>query len=173
MEDETMPYEAGPKTIQNLTAKRLRIRGDGGRILVLPPFEKERILSDEQTKFFPELDRVEMQNFIRVLGEKDAGNWEPQLQMLFWGAAVGTIALTYIVYQFLTEGGKVPLDPRYLRWLKIGSPTLFILAMAGGLFLLYQLRRGDRGRAFLQNLNRWIAQALSLVIILAVAMVLP
>jgi hypothetical protein len=168
-----MPNQAAPKIIQNLTAKRLRVRGEEKRILVLPAFEKDRVLSEDDQKYFPRLDRLEMQNFIRVLGERDAGSWEPQLKMLFMGAVAGTFTITYLVYQFLTDGGKAAADPTRLRWLKIGSPTLFILVMAGGLGLLYLLRRGDRGRAFLQQVNRWIAQALSLLLILAVAMVLP
>jgi len=167
-----MADEAGQKTIQNLTAKRLRIRGDGDRVLVLPPFEKERVLADQDIKVFPRLDRLEMQNFIKVLGEKAAVDWELQLKMLLMGAAVGTGAIAYLVYQLLTQGGKAPLDPTRSLWFRIGTVALFILAMAIGILLLYLGARGERG-GVLQKINRWIAQALSLVIILVVAMVLP
>src|SRR5215510_2858752 len=140
-----MADEAGQKTIQNLTAKRLRIRGDGDRVLVLPPFEKERVLADQDIKVFPRLDRLEMQNFIKVLGEKAAVDWELQLKMLLMGAAVGTGAIAYLVYQLLTQGGKAPLDPTRSLWFRIGTVALFILAMAIGILLLYLGARGERG----------------------------
>src|SRR5262249_2672292 len=71
------------------------------------------------------------------------------------------------------DGGKRAADPEYLRWLKFGSPTLFLLALGLGVFLLFTLRSGDKGKEFLQWISRWIAQALSLLLILTLGLVLP
>lgn len=162
-----------PKIIQNLTAKRLKISGDNDNLLILSPLEKQHELSQDEEEQFPGLRRLEMQNHIRVLEAKDAGNLEPQLKTLINGCLVGVGIITYVAYQILTEGGKQPASPESVRWLKFGSPTLFFLAFGVGLAILLILRRGDKGRASLQSMSRWIAQAVSLVLILTLGLVLP
>src|SRR5262249_36386990 len=117
--------------------------------------------------------RLAMQNYIRIVKAKYAESLEPQIKTLLIGCAMGVGIITYLVYQFLTDGGKRAADPEYLRWLKFGSPTLFLLALGLGVFLFFTLRSGDKGKEFLQWISRWIAQALSLLLILTLGLVLP
>jgi hypothetical protein len=165
--------ENPPKIIQNLTAKRLKIRGNDGNLLILPPLEKQHELSKDEEALFPRLKHLVMRNYIRILEAKDAGNLEPQLQALFYGCAVGAGIVAYITYQILTDGGKQAANPEYVRWLKFGTPTLFVVAFLCGLGVLLILRRGDKGKASLQSMSRWIAQAISLLLILTLGLVLP
>src|SRR6185295_14426185 len=69
--------------------------------------------------------------------------------------------------------GKKPADPQYVRWLKIGSPSSLLIAIGVGIFLLVTLRKGDKGKEFLQWIGRWIGQALSLLLILTLGLGLP
>ena len=162
-----------PNTIQNLTAKRLKIRGNDGHVLILPPLEKNCQLTSEEQAQFPGLHRLEMLHYIRILEAKDAGSLEPQIKTLIYGCAMVVGIITYITYQVLTDGGKKAADPESLRWLKFGSPSLFLTATVVGGVLLYILRRGDKGKDFLQWISRWIAQTLSLLLILLLGLVLP
>lgn len=162
-----------PKTIQNLTAKRLNILGNEGTLMILPPLEKQRQLSEEEESLFPKLKHLAMRNKIRILEAKEAGNFEPQLQALFYSCAIGTGVVAYLTYQVLTDGGKQEANPEYVRWLKFGTPAAFALVFLVGLGLLLLLRRGDKGRATLQSISRWVAQAISLILILTLGLVLP
>ena len=159
--------------IENRTAKRLTIRGDDDRILVLSPFEKNRELSADTHKNFPGLNRLQMLNLVKVLDERGPGPWEPQIKMLASATISLTFAVFYIGHQILTDGGKVPLDPKWSYRGKIGLPVFPIVTLLVGLGILYLIRRGDRGRTFFQKVNRWVAQALSLLVIVTIAMVLP
>ena len=161
------------KIIQNLTPKRLKIHGNDGHVLILPPLEKNCQLSNDEEPQFPGLKRLAMQHYIRIIEARDAGSMEPQIQTLFFACLIVVGVITYIIYQVLTDSGKRPADPQYLRWLKIGSPSFFLIAMGLGLILLLILRRGDKGKEFLQWISRWIAQALSLLLILTLGLVLP
>jgi hypothetical protein len=161
------------KIIQNLTPKRLKIHGNDGHVLILPPLEKNCQLSSDEEPQFPGLQRLAMQHYIRILEARDAGSMEPQIRTLFYGCLMGVGVITYIIYQVLTDGGKRPADPQYLRWLKFASPSFFLIAISLGILLLFILRRGDKGKEFLQWISRWIAQALSLVLILTLGLVLP
>ena len=151
------------KIIQNLTPKRLKIHGNDGHVLILPPLEKNCQLSNDEEPQFPGLKRLAMQHYIRIIEARDAGSMEPQIQTLFFACLIVVGVITYIIYQVLTDSGKRPADPQYLRWLKIGSPSFFLIAMGLGLILLLILRRGDKGKEFLQWISRWIAQALRLL----------
>lgn len=159
--------------IENLTAKRLKIRGNDGNLLILPPLEKQRELFQEDEALFPKLKHLAMQNYIRIVPAKEAGNLEPQLQTLFYACAIGAGVVAYVAYQVLTDGGKQDANPEYVRLLKFGTPALFVLAFLGGLGLLLLLRRGDKGKATLQSMSRWVAQAISLLLILTLGLVLP
>jgi hypothetical protein len=161
------------KIIQNLTPNRLKIHGNDGHVLILPPLEKNCQLSSDEEPQFPGLQRLAMQHYVRILKARDAGSMEPQIQTLFYGCLMGVGVITYIIYQVLTDGGKRPADPQYLRWLKFASPSLFLIAISLGVLLLFILRRGDKGKEFLQWISRWIAQALSLLLILTLGLVLP
>jgi len=161
------------KIIQNLTAKRLKIHGNDGNVLILPPLEKNCQLSNDDEAQFPGLKRLAMQHYIRILEARDAGSLEPQIKTLLLGCSIGVGMITYFIYQVLTDGGKRPADSQYLRWLKFASPTFFLIAVCLGILLLFILRRGDKGREFLQWISRWIAQALSLILILTLGLVLP
>jgi hypothetical protein len=142
-------------------------------MLVLPPLEKNCQLSNDEEPQFPGLKRLAMQHYIRILEAKDAGSLEPQIKTLLFGCLLGVGIITYIIYQVLTDGGKRPADSQYLRWLKLGSPTFLLIAIGLGILLLFILRRGDKGKEFLQWISRWIAQALSLLLILTLGLVLP
>jgi len=159
--------------IQNLTPKRLKIHGKDGHVLILPPLEKQRELSNDENLQFPGLKWLATQNYIRILQARDAGTWEPQIKTLLIGCGMGVGTITFLIYQILTGGGDKTADPQHIRWLKFGSPTLFFVAIGVGVFLVYILRKGDKGREFLQWISRWIAQALSLLIILMLGLGLP
>jgi hypothetical protein len=171
MANETKPPK--PEIIQNLTAKRLTILGDQGAVLILPPFEKACELPLDRKSQFPNLSRLEMGNFVRVLGEKEPGDLGQQFQALCIGTVIGVFILTYTSYQILTDGGKKLANPEWVYWLKIGAPSLAGVILAIGMFAIFLLRRKDGGREFLQSVTRWIAQGLSLLIILAIGMGLP
>jgi hypothetical protein len=162
-----------PKIIQNLTAKRLTILGDQGAVLVLPPFEKARELSPTQAALFPNLERLTMRNFVRILGEAERGDLESQVKILLYGALFGVFTLSYVTYQILSDGGKKVANPEHVFWLKFVAPSLFVTVMVVGGLMIYLLRKGDKGREFLQSVTRWIAQVLSLLVILAIGMGLP
>src|ERR1700757_2320148 len=101
-----MADNTAPRIIQNLTAKRLRIHGNDGYVLILAPLEKHRELSNDEEPQFPGLQRLAMQNYIRILEARGAGALEPQLKTLFIGALMGVGMITFLAYQFLTDGGK-------------------------------------------------------------------
>ncbi|MCM3871915.1 MAG: hypothetical protein ND895_14625, partial [Pyrinomonadaceae bacterium] len=154
------------KIVQNLTAKRLKIKGTDGYDLVLAPFEKERQLSEEQLKPFPALERLEMQNFVRILNEKDPVDFETQLKTLFWAAAISVGGLIFLANAFSKE------NPSINRWVWIGGGALFLIVMTLGAILLWRSRNTGEGE-LAQSVTRWTAQALSLLLILALGIGLP
>jgi hypothetical protein len=161
------------KIIQNLTANRLKIHGNDGHVLILPPLEKNCQLSDVEESQFPGLKRLAMQHYIRIIEARDAGPMEEKIKTLLIGCMVGVGVMTYIIYMALTDGGKTAANPQYIRWLKFGSPASLLIAIGIGIFVLVILRRGDKGKEFLLWISRWIAQALSLLLILTLGLVLP
>lgn len=163
-----------PTIIQNLTSKRLRIQGNDDHVIILPPLEKHREISEEdEEKYFPGLRKLAMQNHIRIVETKDPGNLEAQIQALLIGCGMTFAVISYITYQILTDDGKKAADPQVARYFKLGIPISLVVAIVIGALLLYTLRKGDKGRGFLQSITRWIAQTVSLLLILTVGLVLP
>jgi hypothetical protein len=161
-----MPNQPAKQILQNLTAKRLKIIGCDGCSLVLAPFEKERKLSEEQLQAFPGLEHLEMRNFVRVLDEKGPVDFETQLKTLFWGTAIGVGILAYIANVVMKD------NPFVTRWILVGAGSLFLLLMATGSILLWRSRNTGEGE-LAQSVTRWTAQALSLLLILALGIGLP
>ena len=144
--------------IQNLTAKRLCIKGDSAACLVLAPLERERKLLKDELRLFPNLHLLQLRSLINVREFKERALNLEWLSYIF-------VPVFLVVLWFGPWVNKQRLQNQWFgRW-------FWLIALIGAIVLLliigFIIWTAISGREVVQP---WAAQSISLLVSMVIGL---